>query len=91
MKLVNLLAVVALFLANVGAPAQAAPALSFQAQSADGARAWQRAAREKLFVLMMGGREPSRCPLDAKVLRRIEAPTGGYTLEELIDIKGVSD
>jgi hypothetical protein len=83
MKRVNLLAVIALCLANVGVPAHAAPALGFQAQSADGARAWQRAAREKLFALMMGGREPARCPLDAKVLRRIEVDAGSYRLEEL--------
>jgi hypothetical protein len=83
MRRLNLLAVVALCLANVGVPAQGAPALSFQAQSADGARAWQRAAREKLFVLMMSGPEPARCPLDVKVLRRTELPAGGCTLEEL--------
>jgi hypothetical protein len=70
-------------LSNIGAPAQAAPALSFQAHSADEASAWQHAAREKLFALMMGGQPPARCPLDAKVLRRIEVPAGGYTLEEL--------
>ena len=83
MKRLNLLAAIAFWLATVGALAQAAPALSFKAQSADDARAWQRTARQRLFALMMGGQEPARCPLDAKVLRRIELPGGSGTLEEL--------
>jgi len=83
MKRLNLLAAIAFWLATVGALAQAAPALSFKAQSADDARAWQRTARQRLFALMMGGQEPARCPLDAKVLRRIELPGGTCVLEEL--------
>ena len=31
----------------------------------------------------MGGRQPNRVPLDAKILRRIEMPADGYVLEEL--------
>ena len=46
----------------------------FRANTPDEAVAWQRSAREKLFALMMGGQEPARCALDAKVLRRVEVP-----------------
>ena len=48
--------------------------MRFQAQTPAEARAWQEAARAKLFALMMGGEQPARVPLDAKVLRRIEVP-----------------
>jgi hypothetical protein len=58
-------------------------ALRFQARSAEAARAWQQAARDKLFALMMGGRQPARVPLEVKVLRRLEYPEAGAVLEEL--------
>jgi dienelactone hydrolase len=58
-----------------------ARAMRFQATTPAEAQAWQRAAREKLFALMMGGREPARCALEPKVLQRLELP--GYALEEL--------
>jgi hypothetical protein len=32
---------------------------------------------------MMAGRQPERVGLDAKILRRIEIPSGNYVLEEL--------
>jgi len=66
------------------APAAEPPrALRFQASSPAEARVWQHTAREKLFALMMGGRQPERGPLEAKTLRRVEVPAGGYVLEEL--------
>ena len=55
----------------------------FKADSPGQAAAWQRSAREKLFALMMGGREPDRCALDVKVLRRVEVPGSAYVLEEI--------
>lgn len=62
----------------------AVPAMAFRADSPDQARSWQQQARQKLFALMMGGQPPERCPLDPKVLRRIDVTQGGYVLEELI-------
>jgi dienelactone hydrolase len=58
-------------------------ALKFDAASPREARRWQHDAREKLFALMMGGREPKRGPLKPQVLQRLEMPAGGYVLEEL--------
>ncbi|MBI5384515.1 MAG: acetylxylan esterase [Verrucomicrobia bacterium] len=83
MKQLPLFASLALLLASSAVAASAPPAMRFHATSPAEARVWQQAAREKLFALMMGGQQPSRCPLDAKVLRRIEVPTDGYVLEEL--------
>ena len=57
-----------------GATAQAQLAMRFQANIPAEAVSWQKAARQKLFSLMMGGAEPARCPLDVKVLRRVEVP-----------------
>jgi len=57
--------------------------LHFNATTQAEAARWQRAAREKLFALMMGGAKPKSVALDAKILRRIEMPAGGYVLEEL--------
>jgi hypothetical protein len=83
MKQLSLASVAVLLLATSAAPAGAPPAMRFQAKSPAEASAWQRAAREKLFALMMGGQQPSRVPLDAKLIRRLEVPAGGYALEEL--------
>jgi hypothetical protein len=65
------------------AAADTARAMRFQAQSPADARAWQEAARAKLFALLMGGRQPARTPLDVKVLRRVEMPADRCLLEEL--------
>lgn len=64
------------------AGAEAVRSMRFQAGSPDEARAWQQAAREKLFALMMGGQSPARGPLDPQVLRRIDLPGENYFLEE---------
>ena len=64
------------------ATAADAPALRFQASSPGEARVWQHAARERLFALMMGGREPARVPFEPRVVRRWEEP-GGRVVEEL--------
>ena len=71
----------------VGSPLASAPAaeavraMQFQAQTPAEARAWQEAARAKLFALLMGGGQPERVPLDVKVLRTIEVPTNHCVLE----------
>ena len=83
MRQLNVLTLAALMLASAAEAAAAARAMQFQAASPAEARAWQRAAREKLFALMMGGQQPPRGPLDAQLLRRIEAPGAGCVLEEL--------
>ena len=83
MKPLILLTGIALLITSAGEAAEGTRAMRFQAKSAAEARDWQAAAREKLFALMMGGARPERCPLDAKVLRRIDVPEGGYVLEEL--------
>lgn len=57
--------------------------MAFRARSAEEARTWQREARAKLFGLMMGGKEPERCPLDPKVVRRVVPSGAGYVLEEM--------
>ena len=58
-------------------------AMRFQAQTPAEARAWQEAARAKLFTLMMGGNQPARVALDAKVLRTVEVPASRCVLQEL--------
>ncbi len=58
-------------------------ARKFHAETPREAVAWQAATRQKLFALMMGGKEPLRVPLDAKVLHRFEVPAQGYFLEEI--------
>jgi hypothetical protein len=62
--------------------AVAAPALHFRASNADDARTWQQEARRKLFSLMMGGTEPARVGLDAKIQRQIPVQGASYMLEE---------
>jgi len=61
----------------------AEPEFQFQARTPEAARSWQRAARAKLFSLMMGGGEPARVALEPKVLRRIEVPEDAVILEEM--------
>lgn len=63
--------------------AEAVRAMQFQAQTPGDARAWQATARAKLFALLMGGGQPERVLLEAKVMRSIEAPTNQCVLEEL--------
>jgi hypothetical protein len=58
-------------------------AMRFRADSRAQAVNQQAEIREKLFALMMGGRQPERVGLDAKILRRIENSAGNYVLEEL--------
>ncbi|NLH17961.1 MAG: hypothetical protein GX455_15400 [Phycisphaerae bacterium] len=57
--------------------------LRFSAGTEAEARAWQKAAREKLFALMMGGQRPETVPPDVKILRRIEDTAHGCVLEEI--------
>ncbi len=57
--------------------------MRFQAQTPAEGHAWQEAARAKLFALLMGGRQPERVPLDAKILRTIEVPASRCVLEEI--------
>jgi len=83
MNPIGLLAGVALLTINSATAAEAVRVQRFQAGSPAEARAWQQAARQKLFTLMMGGGEPTRVPLAVQVLRRIEMPASGYALEEL--------
>jgi hypothetical protein len=83
MKLLNAsIGIILLILQSyvIAAPGRA---MRFHAASIDEARTWQNAAREKLFALMMGGQPPARCPLEAKVLKRVEMPGSNYVLEEL--------
>lgn len=56
----------------------------FTSASPSEAVRWQRPAREKLFELTMGGRQPERVPLDAKILQRVEATNGCYVMEEIL-------
>ena len=58
-------------------------ALRFRATTPAEGHAWQRAARARLFALMMGGAEPARGPLEPQLLRRVEPPGQSYLLEEL--------
>ncbi len=83
MKQLSLFAGIVLWLVHAGSAAETPRALRFQARSPAEARQWQRAAREKLFALMMGGRQPARVPLEPKLIRRIDQPGTGYALEEL--------
>lgn len=66
-----------------GEPPAAVRAMRFRAKSPEEAKAWQEAARLKLFASMMGGQRPQPLPLDAKTVRRIEKTGDGYILEEL--------
>jgi len=83
MKPLRVLVGIVLLFAGAAPAAEPLRASRFKADSAAEARLWQRTAREKLLALMMGGQAPQRVPLDAKVLRRIDVPAGGYVLEEL--------
>jgi len=57
--------------------------MGFAPGSPTATRRWQAACRKKLFELMMGGREPLRCPLRPDVVRRAEVPYAPYVLEEV--------
>ena len=57
--------------------------MRFQANTVVEAQAWQDGAREKLFALMMGGKEPARGPLEVNVLSRTNDAASGCILEEL--------
>lgn len=70
-------------LCRTGSAAASQPALHFEARTPEAARTWQRAARAKLFELMMGGAEPERCPLQPRTVQRIEVPEEGIVLEEI--------
>lgn len=83
MKHFSLFLLVAWWFTTTSEAASTSRSLRFQANAPADARAWQQAARDKLFALMMGGRQPERGPLDPKFLRRIEVQAGGYALEEL--------
>jgi len=76
-------AALCLLSAGDGAAAETLRSMRFAAETPEGTRRWQREARERLFALMMGGGQPVRPPLEARVLRRIDVPAGGYALEEL--------
>lgn len=83
MRPLALAAVIGVALSSPAAAAGPTRSMAFRARTPAEARDWQRQARAKLFELMMGGREPARCPLDPKVLRRVEPPGAGYVLEEV--------
>jgi hypothetical protein len=83
MKQLALLATIGLVLASASKAVEPPRAMPFQAQTPAEARAWQEEARAKLFALLMGGRQPDRVPLDAKIVRRIEMPADECVLEEL--------
>ena len=83
MKLLPLLAAIALVLTNTTRGDEPQRAMRFQAGTPAEARAWQQAARAKLFALLMGGQQPSRISLDARIVRRIEVPEDACVLEEL--------
>jgi len=61
---------------------QPSPVRFAPAQPAE-VRAWQRRTRAWLFARLMGGKQPRRVPLDARVLQRREVPEGGFVLEEI--------
>lgn len=77
------LAFLALLLVGAAAADPSTRSLRFQAETPEEVRTWRSNAREKLYSLMMGGREPERGPLDPKVLQRIESPGDGYAIEEI--------
>lgn len=77
------LAILALLLSGPLLAAEPSRSLRFQAKTPEEARAWQAAARGKLFSLMMGGGEPERGPLDREVKQRVESPADGYAIEEI--------
>lgn len=81
-RLLLLFGIVCLLCAN-GNAADSVRARRFQATSPETAHDWQSMARATLFRLMMGGQAPARCPLEAKVLQRVEVPDAGYLLEEV--------
>ncbi|MGC8638294.1 MAG: dienelactone hydrolase family protein, partial [Isosphaeraceae bacterium] len=83
MKLISLGAVLVLVWAALSPAADTPRRMRFRARSPEAANAEQQAIREKLFVLMMGGKKPERAPLDVKCLQRIVRSPEGYTLEEL--------
>ena len=58
-------------------------AMRFQAQTPAEAKAWQEAARAKLFALLMGGGQPERIPLDAQVLHTFQVPASRSVFQEL--------
>ena len=64
--------------------------MRFDAQSPTEMLQWQSATRERLFGLMMDGKRPDSIPLEAKVLRQIDVPQGGYVLEE-VTIQSLTD
>ena len=90
LALSGLLATTSLAADSSSAPAEPARAMRFNAKSPAEAKAWQQAARQKLFASMMGGRKPQLVPLDAKVVRPIEKPEDGYVIEEMT-IQSVPD
>jgi hypothetical protein len=84
MRQLLLWAAISLRASTAGTPAADAPrAMRFQAETPAEARVWQESARAKLFALMMGGSQPGRGPLEAKVLRTVEMPASRCVLEEL--------
>lgn len=66
-----------------GAASPEARALRYTPRSPSATRAWQATCRRKLFELMMGGKQPDRCPLNAQVIQRVDVPGAPYTLEEV--------
>ena len=82
-RLLRLLLGAAWVAVPVASIAASTRAQRFEAQSPAEARAWQHAARTKLFNLMMGGQEPARGPLAPTILCRIELAGEGAVLEEL--------
>ena len=66
----------------VVADAPSKRALRFRASTPQEAREWQREAREKLFALLMGGRQPAKVPLDPQVISRVEPKFPSYVLTE---------
>lgn len=65
------------------AEAASVRSMAFQAASPAEAARWQRACRQKLSELLMGGAQPQPVALRPQVLQRLEVPAGGYVIEEL--------
>jgi len=82
MAIVRLLLLI-LLCAACAAAEESTRSMPFEAKTPVEAVKWQAAAREKLFVLMMGGKRPEPVPLDPEILRRIEVPRASYVLEEI--------